>query len=241
MKKVMNKKECLNAVYRELYSRGLIDSKKSFANAIGYHKSTVSSAMTGSREATPEMFKTIGFKWDFFNKRWLVTGKGEMINNIHEPMEQNNVTAVPDNNYMIIEMKNLENETGRLWVDKDVASLPEERTRLVPRETATGNYLVVRVSGHAMDDGTKRSICEDDELLIKQYMGDSRTMPYRTKLFVLCTMAGSVVKQVVNVDNITGDITCRSFNKSYEDYVVRAEEVIQIFTVEKKVNARIIF
>lgn len=240
----MNKTERLNEVYRELFGRGIVSNKKDFARQIEYDYANIVSALSGNRDTTDDMLSKVGYKWEFFNRDWLRTGIGSVTkdNNYYETnREQNNVTPVPENNYMMVELKDLETEAGRLWVGGDVNQLPEEKTRLVPREYGNGNYLVVRVSGHSMDDGTKRSICEDDELLIRQYIGDVRTMPYRTKLFVVCTMGGNVIKQVTQVDNITGEITCHSFNKQYDDYTIPVGDIIQIFTVEKKVKAKIIF
>jgi len=240
----MDKKERLKIAYREVRARGLVETKSEFADAIGENRSSISSGITGNRGVTDKALASIGNKYPFFNKKWLATGYGEPTiedNFKHDTAERENVIPVPENNYMMVELKDLETEAGKLWIDGNVAGLPEGKTRLVPREYGNGNYLVVRVSGHSMDDGTKRSISEGDELLIRQYIGDVRDMPYRTKLFVICTRGGSVVKQVVDVNPISGDISCRSFNKQYEDYVVSVNEVIQLFTVEKKVRAAIIF
>lgn len=240
----MDKKERLKIAYREVRARGLVETKSEFADAIGENRSSISSGITGNRGVTDKALASIGNKYPFFNKKWLATGYGEPTieeNFKHDTVERENVIPVPENNYMMVELKDLETEAGKLWIDGNTAGLPEGKTRLVPREYVNGNYLVVRVSGHSMDDGTKRSISEGDELLIRQYIGDVRDMPYRTKLFVICTRGGSVVKQVVDVNPISGDISCRSFNKQYEDYVVSVNEVIQLFTVEKKVRAAIIF
>lgn len=242
----MDKKEILKIAYKEVRARGLVETKSEFADAIGENRSSISSGLTGNRGVTDKALASIGNKYPFFNKTWLATGQGEVvIDQIFKydkhNQERENVIPVPENNYMMVELKDLETEAGKLWIDGNVSGLPEGKTRLVPREYGNGNYLVVRVSGHSMDDGTKRSISEGDELLIRQYIGDVRDMPYRTKLFVICTRGGSVVKQVVDVNPISGDISCRSFNKQYEDYVVSVNEVIQLFTVEKKVRAAIIF
>lgn len=242
----MDKKERLKIAYKEVRSRGLVETKSEFADAIGENRSSISSGLTGNRGVTDKAIASIGNKYPFFNKKWLTTGYGEPTidqNFKHNTrmQELENVILVPENEYMMVELKDLETDTGKLWIDGNVTELPEGKTRLVPREYGGGNYLVVRVSGHSMDDGTKRSISEGDELFIRQYIGDVRDMPYRTKLFVICTRGGSVVKEVIDVNPISGDLSCRSFNKQYEDYIVPVNEVIQLFTVEKKVRAAIIF
>jgi phage repressor protein C with HTH and peptisase S24 domain len=148
------------------------------------------------------------------------------------------ITPVPEDDYMMVEFDDLETAAGILG-GGNVEALPERKKRLVPKEYAKGLYLVVRVHGHSMDDGTKRSITEGEELLIKQYFGDIGNAPIRNKLFVIVTNEGSVVKQIV--DKTANAIICHSFNPSWEDYSIKIDEILQIFTVEKKVKSNIIF
>lgn len=172
------------------------------------------------------------------NTDWLLTGKGEMLNSTEK--EKNNVTPVPENDYMMVEFEDLETAAGELGCG-EISVLPEKKTRLVPREYEKGDYLVVRVHGQSMNDGTGRSIYEDDELLIRQYYDGYLNMPIRTRLFVITTREGSVVKQITKIDRDRGIIICHSFNPLYEDYEVNIEELLQVFTVEKKVKSKIIF
>lgn len=240
-----DKKDRLNEAFEEVRYRRLVSSKKDFAEAIGEDYTSIISAMSGNRATTDKMLSSVWYKYPFFNMMWLSKGEGAMTTDDSSELiltqEQTNVTVVPQNDYMMVEFKDLEQAQGRLYEVKDVENLPEEKRRLVPKEKHKGNYIVVRVNGQSMDDNSKRSICEDDELLIRQYFGDTREMPYRTKLFVVCTKNGSAVRQITKVDEVTGDITCHSFNSLYSDYEIPRAEILQIFTVEKKVNSKIIF
>lgn len=148
------------------------------------------------------------------------------------------ISPVPEDDYMMVEFEDLETAAGTLG-GGDVDMLPERKKRLVPREYAKGHYLVVRVHGHSMDDGTKRSIVEGEELLIKQFFGSIESAPIRSKLFVIVTKDGSVVKQVI--DRNADLIVCHSFNPAWQDYTINVNEILQIFTVEKKVKSNIIF
>lgn len=148
------------------------------------------------------------------------------------------VSPVPEDDYMMVEFEDLETAAGKLG-GGDIEVLPEKKKRLVPKEYAKGLFLVVRVHGHSMDDGTKRSISEGEELLIKQYFSEIKNLPIRTKLFVIVTNEGSVVKQIIDKDD--DKIICHSFNPAWEDYIIKTSEITQIFTVEKKVKSNINF
>lgn len=138
-----------------------------------------------------------------------------------------------------METKELKTEDRRLWVDGK-NQLPEEVKRHFQYMFGEGNYLVVDMNGDAMDDGTSRSISDGDGLLLKQYTGDAGAMPYETRLIALCTNNGNFVNQVTHVDEATGDVTCHSFNSQYDDFVVPAEDIIQLFTVERILYSEII-
>lgn len=68
---------------------------------------------------------------------------------------------------MMVEYVDLRASAGRLG-GADVSQLPETHRRLVPREFDNGGFLIVRVDGDSMDDGTKRSLSDGDEVLIKE-------------------------------------------------------------------------
>ena len=110
-----------------------------------------------------------------------------------------------------------------------------------PREYKDGNYLVVRINGDSMDDGTKRSISDNDEVLIRLYTDTLDTLPMHNKLFVITTRSGYIIKQITKIDQKKQQITCHSFNPLYPDQFVDFENILQIFTVEKIVNSKIRF
>lgn len=153
---------------------------------------------------------------------------------------KNEIIPVPEEDYMLVEFEDLEATAGTLG-GNDLSVLPEKKTRLVPKEYGRGHFLVVRVHGHSMDDNTKRSISQGEELLIKQCFESDFNLPIRNKLFVIVTNEGSVVKQIKEIDRENKRIICHSFNPNWEDYPVYFHEILQIFTVEKKVRSSINF
>lgn len=209
------------------------------AKDLGYNSNVkIQHIKSGRNSISIDVAKDIVNKFPEINYDWLLTGEGEMLHSTKPIIRE--VEEVPEENYMMVEFEDLEVSAGLLG-GGEVETLPERKTRLVPREYRKGYYLVVRVSGHSMYDGTARSISEGEELLIRQFEDNYLNLPIRTKLFVIVTNEGVVVKQIKNIDEKNEEITCHSFNPTYEDYIVKFHNVRQIFTVEKKVSSKIIF
>lgn len=236
-----SKTERLNSAYRELVVRKIVDNKKDFANEIGYNYAGVVAAMSGNRPTTIQMLSAIGYKWDFFNREWLQKGAGSITSDESPPNTQTfeDNLIVPKNQYMVVEVRDLDESPSRIQLDASL--LPKEKVRIIPKEKDKGYYIITTVEGDRMDDGSKRSLSDGDEILVKQYIGGYSTLPIRSKLFVIYSMDGNVVTQITHVDSETKDITCRSFNQLYKDYIIKSNNIIQIFTIEKKLSSRIVF
>ena len=214
----------------------------------------------GETIVTHELIQEIATTFPDINKEWLTDNKGTMflsdntlingkdlshsISKLKSKNGTEEVSPVAEQNYMIVEYADLAVSAGMLGGDFSeafVESLPETHKRLIPREYNEGNYLVVRVNGDSMDDGSKRSLSDDDEILIRLWTDSIDTLPIRSKLFVLTTRSGHIVKQITKIDHKKQQITCHSFNPLYPDQIVDFDEVIQLFTVEKIVNSKIRF
>lgn len=172
------------------------------------------------------------------NTTWLLTGEGSMLKS-----DRNNVTPVEEGHYMMVEYADLRASAGILG-GSDVTQLPETHKRLVPREFDNGNFLIVRVDGDSMDDGTKRSLSDGDEVLIKEkldYKIDE--LPIKKALFVITTREGNVLKQIAEVNMEEGYILCRSFNPDprFDDFKIYFDNIYQIFIVCKKTQSQISF
>ena len=164
---------------------------------------------------------------------------GEMLNTKRTNIVST-VTPVPEDDYMMVEYIDLATNAGTLG-GGIISDLDEKQTRLVPREYDKGLYLVVRVSGDSMNDGTARSLKDGDEILVRLWQENIQYLPIKRKLFVVNTTEGSVVKQIINIDYNHKFVYLHSFNTAYEDYSVHFDDIMQIFTVEKIVNSKIEF
>ena len=214
----------------------------------------------GETVVTQELIEEIATTFPDINKEWITDNKGTMflsdntlingkdLNHSISKLKSKNgteeVSPVAEQNYMMVEYVDLSASAGMLGGDFSadvIDKLPDTHKRLVPREYREGSYLVVRVNGDSMDDGTKRSLSDGDEILVRLWTDGMNTLPIHNKLFVLTTHSGCIVKQITKIDHNKKVITCHSFNPLYPDQVVDFNELIQIFTVEKIVNSKIRF
>lgn len=192
----------------------------------GYANNPGKTVTVGTREKISNAFPEI-------NMVWFQTGVGKMTTELQE------VVPVPEDAYMMAEFAILNGKGGRLG-GADVANLPETQTRLVPREYEKGKYLVVKITGNSMNDGTDRSISDGDDILIRELEPDEwDDLPIRTRLFVITSREGNVIKQITEVNKEDGYIMCHSFNSSYEDFKISFSDIYQIFVVYKIVQKQI--
>lgn len=239
-KKVPQMEEAVNY----LRSKLLIIKQQDIAAAMQTNKSVVSSMIAGH----PKYYnknRIASFNSAFggiFNEGYLLGGGGTLLK--EQPEEprnriENEVTPVPEENYIMVEYADLRVSAGRLG-GGNMAQLPETHKRLLPREYEKGNYLVVRIDGDSMYDGSVRSLVDGDEVLVKEVTTDIRDgLPIMNSLFVITTRDGNVVKQILEINRDEEYILCHSFNPRYSDYKIPFEEILQIFIVRKFVLKKI--
>lgn len=79
---IMDRKEQLGIIYDYLRSKGIVHTKKEFAQKLGMNYSNISNAFGGSEKSlTDSLFiSRVGSTFsDVFNKEWLKTGEGPML------------------------------------------------------------------------------------------------------------------------------------------------------------------
>lgn len=213
-------------------------SLKAFSDVIGETPATVNNWVSGKRNIGMDVLNKIILSIPDVNINWLLTGEGSMLKS-----DRSNVTPVEEGHYMMVEYADLRASAGTLG-GSDVTQLPETHRRLVPREFDNGNFLIVRVDGDSMDDGTKRSLSDGDEVLIKEKIDyNINELPIKKALFVITTREGNVLKQIAEVNMDEGYILCRSFNPDprFDDFRIYFNDIYQIFVVCKKTQSQISF
>lgn len=79
---IMTRKEQLGIIYDYLRSKGIVHTKKEFAQVLGMNYSSISNAFGGNEKCLTESLfvSRIGSTFsDLFNKEWLKTGEGSML------------------------------------------------------------------------------------------------------------------------------------------------------------------
>lgn len=198
---------------------------------LNYSQGVISQYLNGKRDLSENFIKE-------FEKFYNVKFSDFEKNNDSSTIIKNEVNQISNDNYMMVEYADLSASAGTLG-GAILDNLPDSKIRLVPKEYEKGNYLVVRVNGDSMNDGTLRSLIDGDEILIQEHFlhtGDK--LPIRNNLFVIVSNEGSVIKQITEHNTLENTITCHSFNPVYEDFKLNLDDVYQIFIYKKIIRRK---
>jgi hypothetical protein len=229
-----NQNSYINAYLKTAFEK-LNKKQSEIIKDLGVSQAYVSALMNGKKRVGKEMAKKISQLYGF-DEGSILTGEGEILKEEKKYVEE--VSPIPYENYMEVEYADLSTVAGRLG-GYNPATLPEMKRRLIPKEFDRGNYLVVRVDGNSMDDGTSISIPDGTEILIKEYhLQKGEKLPIRGNLFVIVSTEGTVFKQIIEHNTEEGYIICHSYNQKYSDYRINLSEVLQIFIYRKIVSFR---
>lgn len=225
--------ERFNIAFNYLKGKGIIKTQKDAAIKIGMTQGNLSKALKGDdRYLTESFIKRFNESFNgMFNANWIISGEGSMLKDNKEFRHE--ITPVPEDSYMMVEYVDLRASAGRLG-GADIEQLPETHKRLIPKEYKNGGFLVVRVDGDSMDDGTKRSLSDGDEVLIaEKTLCKIDELPIKKTLFVITSREGNVLKQITEVNMEEKYIVCHSFNPQYQDFKMYFDDIYQIFIVCK--------
>lgn len=233
----------IDEAFDHLKSKALIHSQQDVADIMGVPKEIVSLMANGAPKGYNSN-RIAAFNAAFggiFNEEYLLGGEGTLLKQEIPTIVPTyyEVSPVPEDNYFMVEYADLRASAGLLG-GGDVSQLPDTHRRLLPREYEKGSYLVVRVDGDSMYDGTARSLSDGEEVLIKDVTHQLREgLPIRNSLFVITSREGNVLKQITEINHQEGYLTCHSFNSNYRDYRIPLEDIFQIFLVCKTVARQI--
>lgn len=215
--------------------KGLNDNKVTIS--LGLSIGTLGKSRKEGRDLSDKNIEKILNFYTDIERIWLLTGEGEMLKK--EKPFRNEVTPVPESDYMMVEYVDLRASAGMLG-GADIELLPETHKRLVPKEYSNGKFLVIGVDGDSMNDGTLRSLVDGDEVLVYQHEGGVLdSLPIKKTLFVITTREGNVLKQITEINKEEKYIICHSFNPAYNDFKIAFHDIYQIFIVCKVVNRQI--
>lgn len=219
-----------------------------FANSLDLSSGYVNAIRNSISEDVIDKIKK---KYNELNIEWLLHGKGEMISMEGKNLDEvefmvqenavaykvkNGVTQIATDQYMEVEFRDLSVAAGSLSRTDETKS---RKTLLVPKEYDNGDYLVVRVDGPSMDDGSIYSIPNGANILIKRiYLHNGDTLPIRDNLFVIDAKDGQALKQITEHDTENGFIVCHSYNPEFKDYKVDLDDIFAFYVFRKIVGFR---
>lgn len=199
------------------------------------------------------------------NKDWLLSNQSEMIKMQGRSLESNfklkngevvkvengymvaedktvypvkdGVTQMDDGLHMVVEFRDLSVAAGPLTRSEN--GYVPQKTMLVPKEYDKGEYLVVRVDGPSMEDGSFYSIPNGANILIRRYhLEQGERLPIRGNLFVIDSKDGQALKQIIEHNVEEGYIICHSYNPEFNDYKVPMEDILGFYLYRKIVGFR---
>lgn len=229
-----------------------------------FSKSSVSNWIMGKTKPEKSKIEVIAMVTGA-NKEWLLTGEGPMFKTKDTDVDREAgmmPVEVPNNhptNKLYLQtrngMKYYEMAPGRYIIRVPLvpydayARFTNECELQMDREEweevdfeadriGMGNYMAFRVRGDSMDDGTKRGISQGEILLVReleQIFWKDQLRYHKYPFWVISYDNSILVKQIINQDLQTGDITCHSLNPSpeYRDFNVNLNEVQRLFNVIK--------
>ena len=147
--------------------------------------------------------------------------------------------------YMKVKYLPVHAQPGYIFSFKNVGNHADKEldTLLVPKEFEKGSFLVIEVGGNSMDDGSKKSICEGDKILLKELEASlwrKERLLYKDLLFVLVTKSdGVLIRQITKHDTKKNIIACHPWNSMFQQQQIAISEVYRLFYIKKIIERKI--
>ncbi|NDV59037.1 XRE family transcriptional regulator [Bacteroides sp. 519] len=229
---------------------------RSFALKINFNYSTLNNYIVGRRTAIDlNLISKISETFDDISVEWLLTGKGHMLKQQPEDVEEDEDTL-----YHITKSGNKFYKTssgkykmrvplvpyyayGR-YISGTSEAITMERDEwevvdFIVDRIAHGRYLAFEIKGDSMDDGSKNSLEQGDIVLAREQARDNwmNRLPYRNfPYWIVVTDDSILCKQMIDHDTETGMVTFHSLNPSpeYRDFTLNVDEIRQLLYIVKK-------
>ena len=229
------------------YLRDTGHTQASIASQLGVSQPYVNALLTGRKAFGKSQAKKWGDLYGL-SPSWLLTGEGSMLKAdapITQPSPENSARPLvsSDRDWVEIPLVPHRAKAGALSGFGDPCWEEDKQTMpVLIDKRLKGDYLLFEVSGDSMDDGTSTAFLDGDVLLCRVLPKSDWQYGIKRRRDTYCVVAteaeGIVLKEVVNHDKATNEITCHSLNSQYKDYSVKLDDVQGIFYVEELIKRR---
>lgn len=201
----------LSQTIEYLNSKGMAITDKEVAELSGLQRPHVTAMRNGDfvRITTGNLSKIAKAYSDYINEDWLLTGEGKM-----EKTDPNTSRPhIPSDKAVV--------SAG--FEGKAIGSVPEGECELRPVMTPFPWYdFTIDVDGDSMEPELR-----DGDTIACAWLGTSADL-LPDKIYVVDSAEGAVVKQLSSNGK---ELVCHSINPLYEDFTIRAENVVRIARV----------
>lgn len=229
------------------YLRDTGHTQASIASQLGVSQPYVNALLTGRKAFGKSQAKKWGDLYGL-SPSWLLTGEGSMLKAdapITQTSPESSVRPLvsSDRDWVEIPLVPHRAKAGALSGFGDPCWEEDKQTMpVLIDKRLKGDYLLFEVSGDSMDDGTSTAFLDGDVLLCRVLPKSDWQYGIKRRRDTYCVVAteaeGIVLKEVVNHDKATNEITCHSLNSQYKDYSVKLDDVQGIFYVEELIKRR---
>ena len=199
---------------------------------------------------SPKTLDKIKETFPEINYVWLLTGEGDMINSIENPIYKKEPFIENKNGNSFIELSNgqllmtmplieTEAQAGLLDNYSNIEYLSETTQHsIIVDKVFRGRYIAFRVKGDSMDDDSKNAIANNYIVATRELLRDHWASKIRYNDFPYWVVYTSeskypLLKEIINHDVENGNITFHSLNNSpeYCDFTLNIDEINALFYV----------
>lgn len=227
-----------------------------FAKTIGVTPTQIYDLLSGkTKKISESVANKIVTTFPIYNKVWVLTGSGSPIEEsvIPVPIKEEDGEFFTENHNsvkfydlgekyrMVVKLVPFA-AYGRFANECDTLESEKETWEEESFETdkiVHGKYYAFEVKGESMDDGTRNSFEEGDRVLVRELdrLHWKDGLRFKDHPFWVVVFDSSVlIKQIVNQDLTTGEITFHSLNPSpeYSDFTLSMDKIRALYYVLQK-------